>query len=134
MEIELQLVVEHADNDLLHELNFCWASDLLHTGCWLAGTLANQLRRLKLFILHCDHKQVVELELGHLGLRVLNRVAHELVFCELAQRKVLAESHELAEALSVLRYLGLYLRYAALGVGQRLLERVDMRCEIVSLL
>ena len=72
--------------------------------------------------------------MGHLSLRVLNRVAHELVFCELAQREVLAESHELAEALSVLRYLGLYLRYAALGMGQRLLERVDMRCEIVSLL
>lgn len=134
MEIELQLVVEHSDNDLLHELNFCWASDLLHTGSWLAGTLANQLRRLKIFVLHRDHKQVVELELGHLGLRVLNRVAHELVFCELAQREVLTESHELAEALSVLRYLGLNLCNAALGVGERLFKRVDMRCEIISLL
>ena len=107
---------------------------MLHASGRLAGTLANQLRRLEVFILHRNHKQVVELELGHLGLRVLNRVAHELVFCELAQREVLAESHELAEALSVLRHLGFYLSYAVLGVRQRLLERVDMRGEIVCLL
>ena len=44
MEVELQLVVEHSDNDLLHELNFCWAGDLLHAGSWLAGALADQLR------------------------------------------------------------------------------------------
>ena len=57
-----------------------------------------------------------------MGLRVLNRVAHKLVFCELAQREVLAKSHELAEALSVLRYLGFYLCNAALGMRERLLE------------
>ena len=113
MEIELQLVVEHSDNDLLHQLNFSRTSGLLHAGSWLAGALANQLRRLKVFILHRDHKQVVKLELGHLGFRVLNRIAHKLVFCKLAQREVLAKSHQLAETLSVLRDLGFYLRNAA---------------------
>ena len=41
MEIELKLVVEHSNDDLLHELNFSWTRYLLHTSSRLVITLAD---------------------------------------------------------------------------------------------
>ena len=105
MKVELQLVVLHADDDFLHELDFGRASDKLHAGAGLVGTFAHRLM-LEGFVVHRDHEKVVKLELRHLRFCLLHGIAHELVFSELAQRVIFAQSHQLSEALPVLGHLG----------------------------
>ena len=85
MKVKLQLVVLHSDDYFLHELNFGRTGDEFHAGAGLIRPFAQWLM-LECLVVHRDHEKVVQLELWHLRFGFFYRIAHELVFCELAQR------------------------------------------------